>query len=165
MRKYWHRAAVAAVLLLTAAGAGAASGKVIKVLPHYLDARGRHALSPSLYDRDAYQEQLRKNPALRAGLRFDIQWQAYGAADLKVRIELRGMKSGQPQSRTLELAPRTKPALTAWSKLTLDGEDYRQFGELSAWRATLWEGGQLLAEQQSFLWSSDPQVGFKPAAK
>ncbi len=50
---------LSALLLATAWSATAAPAKVIKVLPHFLDQKGRHALSPSLYDRDAYQAHLR----------------------------------------------------------------------------------------------------------
>src|SRR6266567_3807500 len=59
-----------------ALGTEAASGRIIKVLPHLLDRGGRHTLSPSLYERDAYQAFLRKNPGQCSGLRFDIQWKA-----------------------------------------------------------------------------------------
>ena len=31
------------------------TGKVVKVLPFYVDGQGRIAKSPSLFDRDAYQ--------------------------------------------------------------------------------------------------------------
>ena len=34
-------------------------GKISKVLPHWLDLQGRHTLSPSLLERDAYQAKLR----------------------------------------------------------------------------------------------------------
>ena len=54
----------------------AATGRVIKVLPHFLDLKGRHSLSPSLYDRDAYQAQLRQHPEQRSALRFDVHWKA-----------------------------------------------------------------------------------------
>ena len=40
---------------------------------------------------------------------------------------------------------------TPWI-VSLSGEEYQKLGELSAWRATLWEGDRLLAEQKSFLW-------------
>ena len=40
----------------------AAAGRVIKVLPLFLDLKGHDALSPSLYDRDAYQVYLRQHP-------------------------------------------------------------------------------------------------------
>ena len=48
----------------------AASAKIIKVLPHLLDRDGRHTLSPSLYERDAYQAILRAHPIQRSALRF-----------------------------------------------------------------------------------------------
>ena len=38
-----------------AAAATAQTGRVVKVLPLYLDLKGRDAISPSLFDRDAYQ--------------------------------------------------------------------------------------------------------------
>ena len=41
---------------------------------------------------------------------------------------------------------------THWSVLKLDGDQYKNFGEITAWRATLWAGDELLSEQKSFLW-------------
>src|SRR5689334_25337849 len=74
-----------------------ATGRVIKVLPHFLDLKGRAALSPSLYDRDAYQVELRDHPEKRSGIRFDMQWKTRGAvwSDLKLRVELRGVAQGE----------------------------------------------------------------------
>ena len=37
----------------------AMTGHIVKVLPLFLDLNGQDALSPSLYDRDAYQVYLR----------------------------------------------------------------------------------------------------------
>jgi hypothetical protein len=42
--------------------------------------------------------------------------------------------------------------LRHWDSLTLGGADYKNLGSLIAWRATLWRGDELLAEQKSFLW-------------
>ena len=39
-----------------------------------------------------------------------------------------------------------------WSVLKLDGEQYKNFGEITAWRVTLWAGDEMLSEQKSFLW-------------
>jgi hypothetical protein len=39
-----------------------------------------------------------------------------------------------------------------WERLTLAGEKYHEFGEITAWRVTLWVGDQLIGEQKSFLW-------------
>src|SRR5687767_7610829 len=59
--------------LLVAPDPTAAAASLKKVLPHYVDNQGRHMLAPSLYERDAYQAHLRRNPELRAGLQFDVQ--------------------------------------------------------------------------------------------
>src|SRR5256885_6498812 len=76
----------------------AATARIIKVLPHLLDRKGRHTLSPSLYERDAYQGFLRKNPDQCSGLRFDVQWKAKRVdwSQLKLRVEIRGSKDAQP---------------------------------------------------------------------
>jgi hypothetical protein len=135
--------------------ASAATGQVLKVLPHYLDLKGRHTLSPSLYDRDAYQAQLRKHPEQRSGIRFDVQWKAPTdpAKKLKLRVELRGMVKGDiPGRKVLEREVVATSRWSRWAELPLTGEDYKKFGEVTAWRVTLLDGDQVLSEQHSFLW-------------
>jgi hypothetical protein len=143
-----------AALLVFAESASAATGKVVKVLPHFLDQKGRHALTPSLYDRDAYQEQLRKHPDQRTALRFDVQWRARGTKNqLKLKAELRGtVKGALPRSTTLEKVIERRAWSSGWAQLKLAGDDYKNFGDVSAWRVTLWDGEELVAEQKSFLW-------------
>ncbi len=128
----------------------AAPGRIKKVLPHYLDAEGRHTLSPSLYERDAYQELLRQNPEKRHGLRFDVHWKAPSKSILLLRIEMRGARGTEPTDHVL-----SRPFVSRggqWSSLAVEGENYKQFGELIAWRATLWDGEKLVDEYKSFLW-------------
>jgi len=142
-------------LLVSTLAAGAATGRVIKVLPQFLDLKGRHTLSPSLYERDAYQAQLRQHPEQRSGLRFAIEWKTKGAptAQLKLRVELRGVAKGNlPRQLKLEQPVTRKGWFGQWTYIALTGEDYQQFGEMTAWRVTLWDGDQLLSEQKSFLW-------------
>lgn len=139
---------VVAAALWPLAAAHAASGKVVKVLPHYLDQKGRHTLSPSLYERDAYQSHLRKNPAEISTLRFDVQWR--GSGNLKLRVEARGRKAAAPL--VIDLPVKGPSAFSKWSEVALSREQYQQLGELTAWRVTLWEDGQQLAEAKSFLW-------------
>ena len=132
----------------------AVTGRVVKVLPLLLDLKGRDAVSPSLFDRDAYQVYLREHTNEVSAIRFDILWKASntGSAELKLQVELRGIgQNGLPRRATLTqaVAPHF---FRHWDSLTLGGEDYRNFGELVAWRATLWSGSQLLGEQKSFLW-------------
>jgi hypothetical protein len=133
----------------------AATGKVIKVLPHLLDLQGRHALSPSLYDRDAYQGRLRQHQNQVSGIRFDVQWKTKGPASeqLSVIIEMRGVVEGnEPKQYVLEEKVKGGGWFTHWTTLVLAGDEYKGFGEVTAWRATLWEGEKFLAEQKSFLW-------------
>ena len=72
---------------LSAAFAGdAATGRVVKVLPFFLDLKGHEALSPSLYDRDAYQAYLRRHADERSAIRFDVLWKASDADRRKIEI-------------------------------------------------------------------------------
>ncbi len=132
--------------------ARAASAKIIKVLPHYLNLEGRHTTSPSLYDRDAYQAYLRQHPAQCSGLRFDVQWKAKEKKPLKLRLELRGARGNQPTTAVLEETVTKDGWFSNWTALPLTGEAYKNFGGLTAWRATLWDGTDQVAEQKSFLW-------------
>ena len=150
-----HRAKLLVVVLWLACSwlpAHAVSVKVIKVLPHLLDREGRHTLSPSLYERDAYQARLRQHPQLRSGLRFDVQWKARQGQQLKLLVEMRGAKGKEPTSATLEERVEPSRLFSKWSAVKLVGKDYESFGDLVAWRVSLWDGSSLLAEQRSFLW-------------
>ena len=130
----------------------AAPAKLIKVLPQFLDLEGRHAVSPSLFDRDAYQARLRQRPQDRSGIQFAIQWKAPNSMPLKLRVELRGARGAEPTTAVLEAAVEHHGLFSNWSIPKLLGEDYKKFGELAAWRVTLWNTRQQVAEQKSFLW-------------
>ncbi len=130
----------------------AGSAKIMKVLPHLLDAEGRHTASPSLYDRDAYQAYLRKNPTKISALRFDINWKSTlpVVSALKLQIEVRGSRDAK--ILVLDQAVKPLPWYKRWTAIKVDPDTYRRLGEVVAWRATLWDGQTLLAEQRSFLW-------------
>ncbi len=141
-------------LMLVAAVPNAVAGKarISKVLPHLLDEKGRHTLSPSLYERDAYQSQLRKNPERCTAVRFDIRWAGINLKrdSLKLRMELR--VSGEPNHIVLEEAIKPLGVSGSWSELTLKGEEFKKAGKIIAWRATLIEADKEVAELKSFLW-------------
>jgi hypothetical protein len=144
----------AAMLLATSLAGTAATGRVAKVLPHFLDLKGRHSLSPSLYERDAYQAHLRQHPEQRSGLRFDVltRVRTRNATNLKLKVEMRGIAQGNlPSEKTIEQTVKSG-AGSRWTTVTLNREDYRALGEITAWRVTLWEGDELMGEQKSFLW-------------
>lgn len=147
----WMKFIVLGVALV-AVPSQAESVRILKVLPHLLDGKGRHALQPSLYERDAYQAHLRQHPELRSALRFDVHWKSSGPSELKLRIEIRGSRNGRPEQALLEKPVKKRGLFGTWSKVVLDGEAYQKLGDLTAWRATLWSGDQQVAEQRSFLW-------------
>lgn len=130
----------------------AESGEVVKVLPHFLDLKGRPAVAPSLFERDAYQVELRRDAKKRSGLRVDIQWRAKEYQELLLKVELRGMLGNKATANVQELKVKPPRWFSRWAKFYLTGEKYNTFGELSAWRVTLWDGAHLVSEQTSFLW-------------
>ena len=140
------------LVLVAISGCAARSAKISKVLPHYLDQEGRHTTAPSLYERDSYQAQLRANPEELGGLRFDIQWRStvYYLTGLSLKLELRG--SEDPQIMVLEQPVEKRSWYQRWTSIEVDPESFERLGEVVAWRASLWDGDRLLAEQQSFLW-------------
>lgn len=144
-----------ALCAAVSAATTATTGRVIKVLPQFLDLKGRHALSPSLYDRDAYQAYLRIHTNDISGMRFAVQWKASNAqaAPLKLRVEIHGIVHGDlPPSTVLEQEVKPGGWFSHWAYLPLLGDEYKKIGEVTAWRATLWDGDKMLGEQKSFLW-------------
>jgi hypothetical protein len=135
----------------------AATGRVIKVLPQFLDLKGRNSISPSLYERDLYQNSLREHTNQCSGMRFNVQWKTKGQAvgPMTLRVELRGVAHGDfPKQLRLEQPVQPGGWFSHWAALDLVGEEYKNFGRVTAWRVTLWEGSRLLGEQKSFLWQA-----------
>jgi len=74
------------------------------------------------------------------------------AGNLRLRMELRTSKNFLLKPLVLEQAVQKRRWFSSWSALQVSGEEFKQMGELLAWRATLWDGEKMLAEQRSFLW-------------
>lgn len=150
----WLFASILLCAFLAGSPAFATEGRVYKVLPEFLDLDGRADLTPSLYDRDAYQAFLRRNPTKISGLRYDIQWKAKGSTSdqLKLRVELRGVVEGSVPKQTVLELPVKQHRSSHWSSIRLAGGDYKAFGDVTAWRVTLVDGDKVLSEQKSFLW-------------
>ena len=140
--------------LLVAGADGVLSGNIVKVLPLFLNLEGQDAISPSLYDRDAYQIYLREHTNEVSAIRYDVLWSTSksGTNKLILRLELRGIgENGVPRQTNIEKTV-TPHYFRHWTSLSLAGDDYKHFGEVVAWRASLWSGPQMLSEQKSFLW-------------
>src|SRR5688572_18140301 len=133
--------------------ASPSTDRVIKVLHDLVDARGRIALAPSLFERDAYQVHLRDFPELAAGSRFDIQYKARRQdGPVRLRLEVRGSKTGLGNSRAFEAETLPDRFGSSWGRIALDKATSESIGTIVAWRATLWRGAVQIGEQQSFLW-------------
>ena|GEM_PF-292070 len=139
---------------LAAPFARAAEGRVVKVWPQYLDKEGRHTISASLFGRDIYQADLRRHPKDRGGLRVVVQWKARHVdwSNVRVRVEIRGLEGNTLRTETLEAPGVNNGWFSHWAELRLTGPQFENFGNIVAWRASLWDGGKELSSQQSFLW-------------
>ena len=139
----------------TPAAEPAVTGRVVKVLPLLLNLQGHDALSPSLFDRDAYQKYLRDHTNEVSAVRYDVLWKGTGAAatNLTVRLELRAVAAdGRPVLTNLETNAPPTGYFGRWISFNLAGDDYKNIGTVVAWRATVWSGDRRLGAQQSFLW-------------
>ena len=131
----------------------APSVRIKKVLPHYLDKQGKHTLSPSLLERDAYQAELRASPKQRGGMQFDILVSTLPPAnDLKLKLDARGSGDAGSTAVTLERSLAKQDRFHRWLVLKFSDADYAKLGNLTAWRATLVQGDTIISEQKSFLW-------------
>ena len=130
------------------------TGAIVKVLPLLLNRTGHDALSPSLFDRDAYQFYLRAHTNEISGIRYDVLWKARTPAGqpVKIKVELKAVgPDGGPRAKTLEIT--VNPGrFRHWTEIPLTGEDFVKLGPVVAWRTSIWAGDQLLGSQQSFLW-------------
>ncbi|HEY1490364.1 MAG TPA: hypothetical protein VGF90_04925 [Verrucomicrobiae bacterium] len=140
--------------LSAAAAADASTGYIVKMLPLLLDMKGHDAQSPSLYDRDAYQVYLREHTNDVSAIHFDVLWRAVnvGEAKLKLRLELHGIgPDNLPRQTTLEQSVEPH-FFRHWTSIPLASDDYKKFGNVVAWRVTLWADDRMLGKQESFLW-------------
>ena len=128
---------------------GPAGDGIVKVLPHYLDEEGQHTDGPTLLHRDVYQRELRSNPGLVHGVRYDVNW--HGNQDVVLRLELRSSKPGS-NPMTLEQTAAVGSARTHWTSIIVDPDSYHQFGQPEAWKVSIWRDEKLLDQKVSFLW-------------
>jgi hypothetical protein len=139
--------------LLSALSSFAGEPRIVKVLPHLLDLKGRNALNPSLFERDAYQAYLRLHPDEIGGFRFDVQVKAKNeSVPLLLKVELRTANTPLGKVRVFEQSVHPSHWFSTWVKVPIDKKTNDEMGNILAWRATLWRNSEKIAEQDSFLW-------------
>lgn len=146
-------------LLVLPTESALAEGKIYKVLPHLLDLKGKHTSSPSLFERDAYQEFLKENPSLISGIGFDIHWKCPSGheRDLNIVMEIRGSKNYQASPTRKIIKAKAKKYFKTWSRITLSNKEMESIGKIVAWKVSLMEGNETLTEHFSFLWKTPTQ--------
>lgn len=137
-----------------AAEGKSATGRIMKVLPHLVDLEGRVAVAPSLFQRDAYQAQLRQNPELVSTIRYDVNCKVSGRSRGTLALRLALRTTLRPESSPIVLETPVKRGVfgRSWQSLKLDPELYRAAGQVLAWRIELLDNGTVIGAQQSFLW-------------
>jgi hypothetical protein len=65
-------------------------------------------------------------------------------------MELRGGDSGSLE--TLEMDVKRGFLGRRWSRMVLDPKQYARVRTVTAWKATLLQGEEIVAESNSFLW-------------
>lgn len=154
MRRFLAIPFCLALVLLPACSTGRSGGNITKVLPHWLDKQGRHALSASLFERDAYQAHLRAHPEERGALRYDVHWRASRKGEPAYRLQLELRTTGRSMDHPILQSADVEdpPPWGRWSELPVAVGILRDAGDPVAWRVTLWDGTELLDEERSFLW-------------
>lgn len=150
MKVLWKASIIAALSGFCCVAA--AEGRIVKVLPQFLDREGRVSLHPSLFERDGYQARLKAHPDLCSGMRFNVQWKARHVRNGVLKLEVRGANTPPRQIETFESKLKQGRLFSRWSGLEVTGPDFTRIGSIIAWRLTLWDGNDLVAEEKSFLW-------------
>lgn len=136
---------------ISSASLACASPKIVKTLLHLIDDEGRHMLSPSLLDRDAYQAHLRAHPEKVFGICFDIQLKLKSKETHKLKLAIRH-SSGEDLQTFIREMDVVRKGKSQWNRIRIDGEDHSKIGEMIAWRISLLQDQVEIASQESFLW-------------
>ncbi len=81
---------------------------------------------------------------------LDVFWRAREQADVTVRLEYRQLGTGSLVSAQELYYPNARGSYT--SKFTITGDEFLEFGRVSAWRVLLIVDGKIVNFRQSFLW-------------
>jgi len=84
-----------------------------------------------------------------------VQWKAKKVdwAKLRLRAEMRCLLGDDLHTVTMEEPAVKNGHFSSWSEFRIEGADYKTFGQIVAWRVTLFEGDHQINQLESFLWS------------
>ena len=137
------------VLLLVSCGAP----ETLRVRQFHL--RDTQPASGDLFIRAEMNKRLhgavtKEERALRMGDYYHVRWHGLGGRKpVKILFEYRQARTGARILRYEAIAPASSEGDR---QIRIWGEDFRDNGRVSAWRVSLYEGSEVVAQKQSFLW-------------
>jgi hypothetical protein len=130
--------------------------EIMKVNHEFIDLAGEtQAEIANWVDRAKYQQAVKK--VAHKGVRFFVHWQVPSTLmrDLTIKIETQGWDSdgGRETQETLVRTYPKIPNYSGWAVLDLEGDRYRDFGRMMAWKVTILHQGEVMATRESFMWN------------
>jgi hypothetical protein len=126
---------------------------VKKVNHEYIDLQGNTTGAIGSFVLKArYQKEIESTPQV-TGMRFHVMWGAPSENPITVKLETRGV-DGDTGKETRQSWIKSYPidADRGTTVFDITGESWKKQGKMMAWRATLLQGEQVMAERKSFLW-------------
>ncbi len=101
------------------------------------------------------QFHLRKEAKAARRRALAVQWKAKNVdwSKLRLRAEMRCLLEDHLHTVFKEEPAVRNGHFSTWSEFRIEGVDYKTFGQIVAWRVTLFEGDHQLGQLESFLWS------------
>ena len=131
---------------------------ILKVNRVLLDEKGYETdVVGNLKEEADYQFLLRHEPTKQQGVRFHIKWKApRHARSLRLQVEIRGLNAqNQTTSDVESLSLEENEGWAGWSTLEVTEKKFKKLGQITAWKITLFSGGQAKAVLPSANWYED----------
>jgi hypothetical protein len=126
---------------------------VKKVNHEYIDLQGNTTGEIGSFVLKArYQKEIESTPKV-SGMRFHVIWGAPSDNAITVKLETRGL-DGDTGKETRQSWTKSYPVDADRGPAVFDitGESWKKQGKMMAWRATILQGEQVMAQRKSFLW-------------
>ena len=139
---------------------------VLKVNRNLLDNLGYETFAVGDLKKEAdYQYMLRHSPLKQKGVRFHIKWKApRRSGAIRLVLDVQGLNAANLTTR--DTVTQNYPDMDGWaewSTIDITGKQFKQIGEIMAWRVTICSGDRVMAELPSANWYSD--IHSEPKAK
>lgn len=159
---YWYALLLSLSCFALVHGEDVNGFSVKKVNHEYIDIQGNATDAIGNFSLKArYQKEIESTPRV-SGMRFHVMWGAPSDRPISVKLETRGL-DGNTGKEIRQAWVQAYPidAHRGTTVFDIIGESWKKQGKMMAWRATLWQGGQVMAERKSFLWDDSLRTSQK----